>query len=100
VPNNPSARPARQEPLGRDRRRCSAKQNTPGTRHAHARTHSRRLAARHGVPAATARALTRCACARALPPLSLHQVWQNGKKMEELVGANKDNLERMAAKFV
>ena len=27
------------------------------------------------------------------------QVWKNGKKEEELVGANKENLEKMAAKF-
>ena len=27
------------------------------------------------------------------------QVWKNGQKQEELVGANKDNLERMAAKY-
>ncbi len=27
------------------------------------------------------------------------QVWKGGKKQEELVGANKDNLEKMAAKY-
>ena len=28
-----------------------------------------------------------------------HQVWKSSAKAEELVGANKDNLERMAAKY-
>jgi hypothetical protein len=70
----------------------------PDTLHVRLRLRSRQLAARFA--AWRPRALMRCACV-VFSPLCRRrsQVWKNGKKEEELVGANKDNLERMAAKF-
>jgi hypothetical protein len=44
-------------------------------------------------------ARARLGAERTMRSLPCAQVWKGGKKQEELVGANKDNLEKMAAKY-